>query len=61
MLSQLKGFIVCVLHAPNKAYKAEKRKRKMKPKSSAPFNEELLKPDSDFTDERKDTYIPLDK
>lgn len=52
---------MCIPHAPNKTFKADKRERKSKPKSSAPFNKELLKPDPAFTDERKHAYIPQDK
>ena len=52
---------MCIPHAPKKTFKADRRERKSQPKSFAPFNKELLKPDPDFTDERKHSYIPQGK
>lgn len=52
---------MCVPHAPNKTFKAEKRERKTSPKASTPFNKKLLEADPDFTDERKDAYVPHKK
>jgi len=52
---------MCIPHAPNNTFKADKRERKSKAKESTPFDKKLLEPDPDFIDERKDTYSPQDK
>ncbi len=51
---------MCMPHASPKHVSPDKRERKAK-KPLKPFNKELLKPDPDFTDERKHTYIPKEK
>jgi len=52
---------MCIPHAPSKTFKADRRERHIKPKSSVPFNKKLLEPDPDFKDERTHLYIPHDK
>jgi len=47
-------------HASPKHSSAEKREKTVK-KGLKPFNKELLKPDPDFIDERKHSYIPKEK
>ncbi len=45
---------MCVMHAPiNRTAPKVRRSVKKELKISTPFNEELLKPDPDFIDERK--------
>ena len=56
-----KGKIMCIPHAPSKRFKAKRRERKRRPKASAPFDKRLLKPDPDFTDERKEKAVPDEK
>jgi len=48
---------MCMPHASPKHSSPDKRDKKER-KSLKPFNKELLKPDPDFTDERKHHYIP---
>jgi len=52
---------MCIPHAPNKTFKADRREKRIAPKFSTPFNKKLLKPDPDFKDERKHGYIPQDQ
>jgi len=52
---------MCIPHASTNTFKADRRERHTKPKSSIPFNKKLLEPDPDFTDERAHIYIPGDK
>jgi len=49
---------MCIPHAPNNTFKADRRERKSKLKGSVPFNKKLLEPDPDFIDERKGSYSP---
>jgi len=47
---------MCIPHAPNKTFKADRRERAHKPKMAKPFNKKLLEPDPDFKDERKEVF-----
>ena len=51
---------MCMPHASPKHSSPDKRQKK-EHKTLKPFNKELLKPDLDFKDERKDKYIPKEK
>ncbi len=51
---------MCMPHASPKHVSPDKRDKKER-KSLKPFNKELLKPDPDFTDERKHAYAPKKK
>ena len=52
---------MCIPHATKKTFKADRRERHIKPKTSVPFNKKLLEPDPDFKDERSHQYIPQNK
>lgn len=52
---------MCIPHAQNNTFKADRREKRVKPKSSSPFNKKLLEPDPDFKDERTHPHISQEK